>query len=298
MLCPVASVNHRFSMVRSPLLPGVELARSQHRGEPAPRQFLPVVQVLHFQAGSVRAELDGSEFVIEPGDIILSGPDRNPCVVARLSDWATTFRCFIRPAVFNALAGPGADSFDSVVVRSASLAAAVDGLHDAITAQAPGDRLRGGMVSLVREMLHALTDPSRRSAPAGSLRSEVAHARRILRQRFDAPVSLEELARDVGLSKFYLLRQFREQVGVTPHTFQLLVRVSHARAMLHDGVSAAEVALACGFADQPHFTRCFKRVVGSTPAAFARLAGSPLSLHVIRDEEVRARKLQRVAGVG
>jgi AraC-like DNA-binding protein len=42
--------------------------------------------------------------------------------------------------------------------------------------------------------------------------------------------------------------------------------------MLDAHVSAAEVALACGFADQAHFTRAFKRIVGYTPGAFKRFA--------------------------
>lgn len=259
-------------MVRSPLLPGVEIARGQHQGQPAPRQFLPCVQVLHFEAGRVQVELDGCEFSLSPGDIVLSGPDRNPRILSRATDAATTFRCFIRPDVFTALTGRAATSFDSAIVRSEPLASALEHLHGLIAEEAPADPLRLALGGLLLEVTRGLEDPARRSAPPLSTRAEVAHARRILRERYQATVSLEDLAAKVGLSKFHLLRQFREQVGVTPHTFQLLVRISHARRLLDEGHAAAEVALACGFADQPHFTRCFKRVVGATPAAFARLA--------------------------
>jgi len=46
-------------------------------------------------------------------------------------------------------------------------------------------------------------------------------------------------------------------------------RVDRARALLLDGVPPARVAVECGFHDQPHLTRHFRRQVGTTPAAYA-----------------------------
>ncbi len=86
-------------------------------------------------------------------------------------------------------------------------------------------------------------------------------------------MSLAELAAVAGLSRFELVRRFRDQVGVPPHVFQINLRVEYARRMLTSGVAPAAVAAACGFADQPHLTRTFKRAVGVTPARYAR--GSP-----------------------
>jgi AraC-like DNA-binding protein len=48
------------------------------------------------------------------------------------------------------------------------------------------------------------------------------------------------------------------------------LRIARARALLAGGASPAAVAADCGFADQPHLTRTFKRVVGVTPARYAR----------------------------
>ena len=49
---------------------------------------------------------------------------------------------------------------------------------------------------------------------------------------------------------------------MTPHAFQVNLRIEHARGLLAGGVAPAAVAAACGFADQPHLTRVFKRAVG------------------------------------
>jgi AraC-like DNA-binding protein len=65
------------------------------------------------------------------------------------------------------------------------------------------------------------------------------------------------------------VRRFRDQTGLTPHAFQTNVRIARARAMLSGGEPIARVAAACGFADQPHLTRTFRRAVGVTPGRFA-----------------------------
>jgi AraC-like DNA-binding protein len=100
----------------------------------------------------------------------------------------------------------------------------------------------------------------------------VRRARRHLQDRWDQPVTLAELAAVAGLSRFELIRRFRQQNGLTPHAFQRDLRIERARGMLGDGVPAAAVAAACGFADQPHLSRVFKRLVGVTPGAYARAA--------------------------
>jgi AraC-like DNA-binding protein len=97
----------------------------------------------------------------------------------------------------------------------------------------------------------------------------VRRARSFLADRWDRPVALGELASFAGLSRFELVRRFRAQTGLTPHAFQTNLRIAHARTMLRAGDPIAGVAAACGFADQPHLTRTFRRAVGVTPGRFA-----------------------------
>jgi len=82
-------------------------------------------------------------------------------------------------------------------------------------------------------------------------------------------VPLRELAAVSGLSRFELVRRFHAQTGLTPHAFQTDLRIARARRLLAGGEPPAAVAAACGFADQPHLTRVFKRAVGVTPARYA-----------------------------
>jgi AraC-like DNA-binding protein len=83
-------------------------------------------------------------------------------------------------------------------------------------------------------------------------------------------MDLETLAQQAGLSRFQALRAFKKRYGLPPHAYQLCLRMSHARRLLLEGAPAADVALRCGFADQSHFTRHFKRFNGVTPMQYAR----------------------------
>jgi AraC-like DNA-binding protein len=83
-----------------------------------------------------------------------------------------------------------------------------------------------------------------------------------------APPSLAELATDLGMSRYQLLRAFRTAMGIPPYAWLAQYRVNRARCLLESGLKPAEVAGAVGFADQAHLTRWFRRVLGVTPAAY------------------------------
>jgi AraC-like DNA-binding protein len=160
-----------------------------------------------------------------------------------------------------------------VVFRDHALRAALLRAHAALAHQPAGLAVEEMVLQAVAGLAPHLRGASV-AVPAGRReRGEHAAVRRArvhLQHRWDEPVSLAELAGVAGLSRFELIRRFREQNGLTPHAFQRDLRIDRARAMLGDGVPAAAVAAACGFADQPHLTRVFKRLVGVTPGAYAR----------------------------
>ena len=83
-------------------------------------------------------------------------------------------------------------------------------------------------------------------------------------------VHLDHLAATVGLSKYHLVRQFSSILGVTPHRYQLLLRVAHAKRMLRRGDGISQVGFCVGFSDQSHFSRCFRLIVGTTPGCYQR----------------------------
>jgi len=80
-----------------------------------------------------------------------------------------------------------------------------------------------------------------------------------------------DLAAAVGLSRSHLSRAFKQSFGITPQAYIGQYRVQHAKhLMLSTGEPLAQIALACGFADQAHFSTSFRRLVGITPVQWRR----------------------------
>lgn len=82
--------------------------------------------------------------------------------------------------------------------------------------------------------------------------------------------SLEDLAKLAGLSRYQVLRHFAHAHGMPPHAWLRQRRVERARALIARGQPLADVALACGFADQSHMSRAFTQQLGFTPGAWRR----------------------------
>jgi AraC family transcriptional regulator len=86
-------------------------------------------------------------------------------------------------------------------------------------------------------------------------------------------ISLEDLARVAGVSRFHFARQFRTRTGESPMGYLMRTRVERAKTRLRDPrIRVIDIATELGFADQSHFARTFRRLVGMPPSAYARAA--------------------------
>jgi len=96
-----------------------------------------------------------------------------------------------------------------------------------------------------------------------------------MRQNYAKETRLWELAQLAGMSPHYFCELFKKSTGLTPHQYLTRCRIDQARTLLRSrefGIS--QVAKATGFADQSHFTKVFRRIVGVTPTQFRQMLGS------------------------
>jgi AraC-like DNA-binding protein len=108
---------------------------------------------------------------------------------------------------------------------------------------------------------------TRRLADARPLPADVEYAWRRLGET-GGSIRIAELCVELRCSRKHLDARFREAVGVPPKTAAAVVRFNRALALLEAGEKPAEVAHRCGYADQSHLTREFRRFTGTTPVAF------------------------------
>lgn len=79
---------------------------------------------------------------------------------------------------------------------------------------------------------------------------------------------VEALAAEVGWSRRHLAARFREEVGLPPKALGRLIRVEHAASRVRAGDALGDIAYDAGYADQSHFNRDFRELVGCTPTEF------------------------------
>ncbi len=96
---------------------------------------------------------------------------------------------------------------------------------------------------------------------------EVAYALARLQATHGA-ARVETLAAEVGWSRRHLTARFREAVGLPPKALGRVIRVEHAAQRMRAGDPLGDVAYAAGYADQSHFNRDFRELVGCTPTEF------------------------------
>ncbi|TWH31323.1 MULTISPECIES: AraC family transcriptional regulator [unclassified Aminobacter] len=110
------------------------------------------------------------------------------------------------------------------------------------------------------------------AAPAGKLTErQLRHIREFIDARLGERLALAQVAHEFGLSADHFGRVFKQCSGVTLYQFIIRCRVDRARHLLEEtGMPIIEIAQECGFADQVHLTRAFRRIVGTTPAAYRK----------------------------
>ncbi len=90
----------------------------------------------------------------------------------------------------------------------------------------------------------------------------------------DKTIKIEELASQVGLSAYHFARRFKVEFGVPPHSFVLDRRIDHAKELMSSTSQPLNnIAVDCGFSDQSHLTRVFKKRTGLPPGEFRRRFG-------------------------
>jgi AraC-like DNA-binding protein len=161
------------------------------------------------------------------------------------------------------LIGPAVDEPD---VLEPTIVGGFRSLHQALCE--PGDAFEAESIfalvtaRLEQRLGHARGD----EAPPGG--SVAEHLRDLLDARLFEGITLAEAARILDVSPAHLVRSFTHRFGISPHRYLVGRRIDVARARVLDGQPLASVATDVGFHDQAHFTRHFKRHVGTTPGGY------------------------------
>jgi AraC-like DNA-binding protein len=216
-----------------------------------------------------------------PGQLVVLHPDERHD--GRSGDGGS-FRyrtAYIRPTeIQDVLGGRTLPFIDGGVSRDARLAAAVNGLL--------ADYERPLAQLEYEDALIEIAGALEAVAGGGGLirranRDAASTARDYIDSCLDEVFSLSELEQATGHDRWQLSRDFRAMFGCSPYRYLILRRLEKARDLLMQGLTGAEVAVACGFSDQSHFGRQFRNAYGLAPLVWLK------TIKPAHDRSIRSR---------
>lgn len=221
--------------------------------------------------GTRRIEIAGTRHELRAGDVALVAP--RTALVLPQADPTVRFLTVLVPrwTVTSAVIELSGGAVTAIPrppapLRDAELDAACLHFYLAVTGLEARARARPAWLALLGKLARAaLVRHAEPRPPPPSVR----RARDYLHDRPGELVTLDQVARALGVSKYHLARVFRRTVGLPVQRYHRCLRAEQARLLIDRGSSASQAGVAAGFFDQSHFSRVFKQTFGVSPGTYA-----------------------------
>lgn len=250
----------------------IDLVQFRDYAHSFPRHSHDFFTVGVFSTGNGRLVYRGATYEADDGAILAVSPDEvHTAEPRRGRGWTYTAIYPSVELVGQALGThptPGSTLFAAPIFHDDEIAHDLRSVQRALLGPSPALVAEISLLDVLRRLIerHAVPCVSRGHGPVAS--RAVMVAREYLHAHYTKPVKLAELASVCETSPFHLVRSFRDAVGMPPHAYLTQLRSNHARDLILRGVPVSGAAYRCGFADQSHLTRTFKRIFGVTPGAY------------------------------
>lgn len=240
-----------------------------------PNHFHEYYVIGFIEKGQRFLSCKNKEYIIEPGDLLLFNPhDNHTC--EQIDGKTLDYRCInIQPenmskAIFEITGKEHLPYFTPQVVFHSELVAVLRELHQMIIEEEKDFRKEEIYFFLLEQLVEEYTE---QQVPADRAEQsmEVIAICEFLEEHYMENITLDDLCKLIGLSKYYLLRSFTKQKGISPYSYLETIRIDKAKKMLEQGLPPMEAALQTGFVDQSHFSNFFKKFIGLTPKQYMKI---------------------------
>jgi AraC-like DNA-binding protein len=164
-----------------------------------------------------------------------------------------------------------------ITTREPLVVALIEAMADEVCGDRPGSR------SVITHLANAVASAAIRNwveSGCGSLPllsvplrdNDVARALEAIHEAPGSPWTVETLARVALASRSAFAKRFRETVGDSPARYLARIRMEHAKRLLADEVTVAEVAVRLGYGSEAAFSRAFRRHAGLPPTRWRHSA--------------------------
>ncbi len=256
-------------------LPFVELRRTSKSAESYKPHVHGELLIGAVTSGSTQLKVGTEHFELTKGELALINPGQvhscNPrekemrsyCMLFLDPDWCLTLQqdLFGRQGAFLPLSPS--------LLQDSELHTTYLNLSELLRAAAPILEKEEALTTFVGDLFERYCDRKPRQLPAAP-RLLIDEIRTTLTRDLTQNLSLSDLAAAFGMNPFHLLRLFKGEVGLPPHTFLLNARIERAKELLRANQPPARVAQETGFSDQSHFHRTFRAIVSATPGEYQK----------------------------
>ncbi|KAF1055952.1 MAG: Multiple antibiotic resistance protein MarA [Pseudomonas delhiensis] len=251
-------------------LAGGEVARASLEGHRFEKHSHDEFVISANLQGAEDIWLDGRSFNAGPGDLTLYNPGQiQGGGAAQGQPWCFV-SLYLPETTLAAVLGVSAVACDRPLLHAPALAQALALSVERCLSTDALVRERGEecLTLTLGNLLRETGGPPLHSAALG--RRPVARLQEWLAANLAESLSLERMAEEVAVSRFHLLRAFKQETGLSPRQWAMQLRTRRALGLLRAGWAVGEIAHALGFADQSHFTRHFRNAYGLSPGRYPR----------------------------
>ena len=244
-----------------------------------PNHFHDYYVIGFIESGERCLSCKNRKYTVEPGDLLLFNPrDNHTC--EQIDGRTLDYRCInVHPetmskAAFEITGKDYLPYFSPAVIFHSELASLLRELHMIIMEEEKDFRKEEIFFFLLEQLIEEFSEEGIEQSGAEENR-ETKIICNFLGKNYMKNITLDELSELTGLSKYYLLRSFTKQKGISPYRYLETIRIDRAKKLLEQGVLPIEAALQTGFADQSHFSNFFKKFIGLTPKQYMNIFIDP-----------------------
>lgn len=247
---------------------GHEYCQPGHTWGPGVRDHYLIHLVV---AGKGIYQVGGSSHTLQEGDLFLAKPNQLITYAADEQDPWEYYWVGFNGACANKLvqAAPFTDA--EPVHHCKDPKAVQDALYQIYLSRGPAPQCEALMTGYLYIFMAHLMEEARDTMPrAGSSSSQyVLAAIKYIQFNYSHEISVDDIAKAVGVSRSHLYRVFMANVGQSPIDYLTSYRITEACSLLRStNLSIAEIAVSVGFFDQFYFSRVFKKIKGVPPSKY------------------------------
>ena len=133
--------------------------------------------------------------------------------------------------------------------------------------------IRGAILSLVAVLYqeHSIPHTKQAARSMQDISAAVRAAVKYIDANYSKKLTLEDIAKASGFSKYHFARQFKQATGMTVVSYTNLIRCQHAKELIVNGqLSIQQTAAHCGFDNASYFSHVFQNIVGVLPSEYLK----------------------------